>query len=83
MAQNLHRIPDRARGISVARELLIHDAQDHALAVSPGALSETHAGGGAADGGNFFVAQVENLSDGEVDVVFVFCAEGGGGAEDN
>lgn len=56
MAQDLHRIPDSARGISVARELLIHNTQDHALAVSPGALSETHAGGGAADGGDLFVA---------------------------
>lgn len=83
MAQDLHRIPDGARGIGVARKLLIHDAQDYALAVSPGTVALTHAGGGAANGRNLVSTEVKDLGDWEVDVVLVFCAERGGGAEDD
>jgi hypothetical protein len=42
-----------------------------------------HTEGSAADGGYLFLAQVEDFSDGEVDVVFVLCTEGGGSAKDD
>lgn len=83
MAQDFHRIPDGARGIGVGRELLIHDAQDYALAVSPGTLALAHAGGGATNCCNLFGAKIEDLGDGEVDIILVFCAQGGGSAEDD
>jgi hypothetical protein len=83
MTQDLHRIPDRARGISVGRKLLINNAQNYALAVSPGTFALTHAGGSAADGGDLFGAKVEDFSDGKVDIVLILCAEGGGSAEDD
>jgi hypothetical protein len=83
MAKDLHRIPDRARGISVGRELLINNAQDYALAVSPRTFALAHASGSATYGGDLFSAKVEDFSDGKVDVVLILCAEGGGSAEDD
>lgn len=83
MAQHLHRIPDCTGSVSVGCELLINNTQNYPLAISPGTLTPAHARGCAVHFCDLFVTKVVDFSNGKVDVVFVFCTEGGCCAEDN